>query len=237
MKRVKRVKKMQWTKSEISYWTKRKDPLKCPAIICCMEKYVKCQDKKQLPWSIALQALPLPSQLQSSTSVNLHTYSYPIMRQIHDQVQLCSLYAAQKTEFLRWGGGEAAGLTLCIHHPNWRERSVGGARGSFKISLPYDGCHLCLPPTPPRPLLMKLDCLFCSAGPLILSTRALYNSLMLIVANKSTFPPPRFLLCPQSHTRTWSVPGTPWIAAREQRRRGVMKTHSGRHAHTLTHSC
>ncbi len=103
-------------------------------------------------------------------------------------VQLCSLCAPQKTECLHRGGRQAAGLTHCKHHPNWGERSVGGARGSFKISLPSDECHLCLPRTPPRPFLMKPDCLLCSASPLILSTGALYNSLMLIVANKSTFP-------------------------------------------------
>lgn len=128
--------------------------------------------------------------------------------------------------------GRQRGLTPCSHRPNWRGTSVWGAWDSFKISLPSDGCHLCLPPTPPRPFLIKPDYLFYSASPLILSTGALYYSLMLIVANKSTFLP-TFLLRPPSHTQAWSVPGTPWIAAREKRCSSVMKKHSGAHTYTL----
>lgn len=140
----------------------------------------------------------------------------------------------RREEFLHWWGRGASHPAATTR--TGRERSVGGAWDSFKTSPPSDGCHLCLTPTPPRPFLMKPDFLFCSASPLISSTGALYNGLMLIVANKSTFLPP-FLLRPPSHTQAWSVPGTPWITARKQRRSGVMKKHSGRRTHTLTHSC
>lgn len=119
-------------------------------------------------WSSSDEALhfrlfPLPSQLESSTSVNLHTYSYPIMRQIHDRVQLCSLGAAQKAEFLQRGGGGCRPHALST-------LSVGGL---IEDILPRDGCHLCLPPTPPRPFLMKPDCLFCSASPFDIVHRSL----------------------------------------------------------------
>lgn len=77
---------------------------------------------------------------------------------------------------------------------------------------------------------MKPDCLLCTASSLILSTGALYNSLMLIVTNKSSLPPP-----PPPPTRSaisHPVPGPPWTAAREQRRSSVMKKRSGGHTHT-----
>lgn len=142
-----------------------------------------------------------------SPSVNLHTYSYPIMRQIHDWVQLCSLRSTK--DWVPPLGRQSD----CRHHPKWEERSVGGAWGSFKIPPP-SGCHLCLRPTPPRPFLMKLDCLFCSAGPLILSTGALYNSLMLIVTNKSN---------PRPSTQTPLTPASSSVRQLTPRPDGCLK--------------
>lgn len=96
---------------------------------------------------------------------------------------------------------EAAGLTLCTHLPPERESSE-------RATLP--GCSLCLPPSPTRPFLMKLDCLSCSVIPPILSTGVLYNSLMVIVTNKSPPLPasyPIFHLTPWPDRQFGSQPG------------------------------
>lgn len=78
---------------------------------------------------------------------------------------------------------------------------------------------------------MKPDCLLCTASSLILSTGALYNSLMLIVTNKSSLPPSPSPP-PTRSAISHPVPGPPWTAAREQRRSSVMKKRSGGHTHT-----
>lgn len=134
-----------------------------------------CQDKTQLLWRSALQATALPLQLEAIahqlTCIHIHIKSWDLQSAKHKD---CILPMVRQRAFR--------------HHLKWDGRSVGGAWGSFKIPPP-PGCHLCLPPTPPRPLLMKLDCCSAQQALWLLSTGALYNSLMLIVTNKSTSTP------------------------------------------------
>lgn len=71
---------------------------------------------------------------------------------------------------------------------------------------------------------MKPGCLLSSVIPPILSTGAMYNRPMVIVTNKLPPSSPGFLLHLPSRRRAWQ---TPWISARECRRRRVMKKHRG----------
>lgn len=136
-----------------------------------------CQGMKQLPWSIALQTISLPSQLESIahqlTCIHIHNPSRG------RSTSGCT--KAQTAEFHYEGGRETAGLTL------WNRRSE--IRRKRFTEVTSSGCHLCLPSTPPRPILMKPDCLFCSISPLISSAGAWYKSLMVTVTNKSATSP------------------------------------------------
>lgn len=107
---------------------------------------------------------------------------------------VCTGHAQKKQMHKLIKPREAAGLTLCTLPPTPPQRE-----SSKRATLP--GCRLCLPPPPTRPFLMKLDFLSCSVIPPILSTGVLYNSLMVIVTNKSS-PPPCFLPRLPSHTLT-----------------------------------
>lgn len=150
------------------------------------------------------------------------------MRQIHNWVKLCSLCVTKKTA---WSSSIRKEERHNSQLPAVTTRSeVGELELETHLGYPclLTGVTFVSLRHHQGPFLMKPDYLFCSASPLILSTGALYNSLMLIVANKSTFLAPLlFLLRPQSLTRAWSMPGTSWIAARECNKRSrVVDTHS-----------